>query len=130
MRLTRFVMVGALCALLTNAAIILLVRAGLSTLGATVLAFVPVLLVGYALHAAFTFRRQPSRMSFGRYTLAVAANFPIWIGALYVLCDLLKIPVAIAAPATTLLIFLWSYLAGGWAFTAAAPAREPSAPRD
>lgn len=127
MRLTRFAMVGALCALLTNAAVIVLARAGLGTLAASVLAFVPVLLVGYALHAAFTFRSQPSRVSFARYTLAVAANFPIWIGALYVLCDLLKIPVTIAAPAATLLIFLWSYLSGGWAF-AAAP--EQSAPRD
>jgi putative flippase GtrA len=128
-RLTRFVMVGALCALLANAAIILLVRAGLGVLAATVLVFVPVLLVGYALHAAFTFRSQPSRAAFGRYALAMAANFPIWIGALYVLCDLLRISITIAAPATTVLVFLWNYLSGGWAF-AAAPAGEQSAPGD
>ena len=124
MRLTRFTLVGALCAVLANVAIILLVRAGLGTVAATVLAFVPVLLVGYALHAAFTFRSQPSRMSLGRYTLAMVANFPITIAALYVLCDLFRIPVTIAAPAVTLLIFLWNYLASGWAFAAAAPDRD------
>ena len=121
MKLTRFTVVGALCALLANVAIILLVRAGLGTVAASVLAFVPVLLVGYALHAAFTFRSQPSPISLGRYTLAMAANFPITIGALYVLCDLLKVPVTIAAPAATLAIFLWNYLSSGWAFGAAAP---------
>lgn len=127
MRLTRFAMVGALCALLANAAIILLVRAGLGTVVATVLSFVPVLLVGYALHAGFTFRSQLSRVSLGRYTLAMAANFPLTIGALYVLCDLLRIPVTIAAPTTTVLIFVWNYLSGGWAFAAVAPDRNGSA---
>ena len=129
MKLTRYVMVGALCAVLANLAIILLVHAGLGAVSATIVAFVPVLLIGYALHAVFTFRRQPTGVSFGRYTLAMAANFPIWIGALYVLCDLLRIPVALAAPGTTLLVFLWSYLSGGWAF-AAAPARGQNPPRD
>jgi putative flippase GtrA len=130
MKLTRYVMVGGLCAVLANGAIILLVRAGLGTVAATIIAFVPVLLVGYALHAAFTFRRQPSGLSFGRYSVAMAANFPIWIGALYILCDLLRISVTIAAPVTTLLVFLWSYLSGGWAFAAAAPVREHSARQD
>lgn len=130
MRLTRFVMVGGLCAVLANAAIILLVRAGFGTLAATILAFVPVLLIGYALHAALTFRKQPSRAAFGRYALAMVANFPIWIGALYVLCDLLKVSITIAAPATTVLVFLWNYFSGGWAFAVAPPARDQSAPRD
>jgi putative flippase GtrA len=130
MKLTRFVIVGGLCAVLANAAIILLVRAGFGTIASTILAFVPVLLVGYALHAAFTFRSPLSGVSFGRYTLAMVANFPVWIGALYVLCDLLKISVTIAAPVTTVLIFLWNYLSGGWAFAAAAPAREPRARQD
>lgn len=129
MKLTRYVLVGALCAVLTNVGIILLVKAGLGAVAATLVAFVPVLLVGYALHAAFTFRRLPSRVSLGRYTLAMAANFPIWIGALYVLCDLLKLSVTIAAPLTTALIFIWSYLSGGWAF-AAAPMRRPGAPQE
>jgi putative flippase GtrA len=128
-RLTRFVVVGALCAVITNAAIILLVRAGLGSVTATIVAFVPVLLLGYALHAAFTFRRARSGISFGRYAFAMAANFPITIGAIYVLCDLLRIPVALAAPAMTLLIFLWNYLSGSWAFSVA-PVREPVAPPD
>lgn len=130
MKLTRFTLVGALCALLANIAIILLVRAGLGTVAAAVLAFVPVLVIGYALHAAFTFRRQPSPVSLGRYTLAMAANFPITVAALYVLRDLLKIPVTIAAPVTTLAIFLWNYLSSGWAFAAAAPDRNDRVPRD
>jgi len=130
-RLTRFTLVGGACALLANATIILLVRAGVGTVAATVASFVPVLLIGYALHATFTFRRAPTRVSLARYTLAMAANFPLTIGALYVLCDLLKVPVTIAAPATTLLIFLWNYLSGSWAFSAkAAPARASDGARE
>lgn len=129
MRITRFAMVGAVCAVVTNIAIILLVRAGLGSVTATIVTFVPVLLLGYALHAAFTFRRAHSGVSFGRYTLAMAANFPITVGAIYLLCDVLKISVSIAAPATTLLIFLWNYLSGSWAFSVA-PLRRPAAPRD
>jgi len=128
-RLTRFTLVGGACALLANAAIILLVRAGLGTIAATLTSFVPVVLIGYALHAAFTFRRAPTRVSLGRYALAMGANFPLTIGALYLLCDLLKVPVTIAAPATTLLIFVWNYLSGSWAF-AAAPGRTANAARE
>lgn len=116
MRVERFVAVGALCALLSNAAVIVLVRYGLGSIAASVLAFGPVLLTGYALHSIFTFGTQPSRLTFARYALATVANFPIWVVALYVLCDVLRISVAIAAPVTTALIFLWNYLSARWAW--------------
>jgi putative flippase GtrA len=115
-RVERFVFVGAACALLSNGSIILLVRYGLSSVTASALAFGPVLLAGYALHSIFTFGLQPSRLTFARYALATAANFPLCVAALYVLGDVLRIPIAIAAPLTTALLFLWNYVAARWAW--------------
>jgi putative flippase GtrA len=116
MRLSRFAVVGALCALLSNAAVIVLVRYGFGSLLASLLAFGPVLVTGYALHTLFTFATQPSRTTFLRYTLATLANFPVWAAALYLFGDVLKIPVTLVAPGATLLIFLWNYAAARWAF--------------
>jgi putative flippase GtrA len=115
-RLARFALVGALCALLTNVLVIALVRYGLGSVAASLVAFGPVLLAGYALHSTFTFRSQPSTLTFARYGLATLANFPLWVAALYVLCDVLKISIAIAAPVTTALIFLWNYASARWAW--------------
>jgi putative flippase GtrA len=109
-------MVGALCALLSNVAIIALVRQGFSSVAAAVLAFGPVLITGYVLHTSFTFATRPERATFLRYTLAMLANFPLSAAALYVFGDMLHMSITLVAPATTVLIFLWNYLAARWAW--------------
>jgi putative flippase GtrA len=88
--------------------------------------FFPVLIVGYGLHTWFTFRTQTSRPKFARYTLAAAANFPLWIAGLWLLCKFLNLPIAVAAPVTTVLVFLLNYLLISWAFRSAAPPRDLS----
>jgi putative flippase GtrA len=125
----RFVVVGGLCALLTNVAVIALVRFGFGSVSASVIAFAPVLLVGFALHSLFTFATQPTRLTFGRYTLAMLSNFPVWAALLYVFCDVLKVSVSLVAPGATVLLFLWNYVSSGWAFLPrATPEREHAAP--
>ena len=116
MRFSRFALVGVLCALLSNVTVIALAHAGFGSLAASMLAFPPILCGGYALHSMFTFGAPPARSSFIRYALAMLANFPLWAAALYVFGDLLKVPITVVAPATTLLIFLWNYIAARWAF--------------
>ena len=120
MRFRRFVVVGGLCALLNNAAVIMLVRYGYTSVVASLLAFPPVLVIGYALHSIFTFSTPATRFNFGRYALVMATNFPAWAALLYTFCDVLRLPVEIVAPATTALIFLWSYVAVRWALLPAA----------
>jgi hypothetical protein len=121
--------VGGLCALLSNVAVIVLVRNGFTSLVASLLAFPPVLLIGYALHSAFTFGAPATRVTFGRYALAIATNFPAWAVLLYTFCDVLQVPVGIVAPAATALIFLWSYVATRWALLPAARSADPDALR-
>lgn len=115
MILPKFLAVSGTCAILSNALVILGVHWGMTAAIASVLAFGPVLLVGYALHSLFTFSEQGARLSLLRYTLGVALNFPIWTGGLFVLCDLLRVPVVIAAPVMTGLLFAWNFAAAHWA---------------
>jgi putative flippase GtrA len=117
-KVERFVVVGAACALLSNAAVIILARYGFGSVTASLLAFGPVLLTGYALHSIFTFGSRLSRLTFARYALATAANFPLSVATLYML-GTLGLPIAVAAPATTALLFLWNYVAARWAWDSA-----------
>lgn len=108
-------MVGASCALLNNILIIVFARQGAHYLTAALLAFAPVVALGFSLHTFFTFDCPPTPGSFLRYAVAMAANFPIWSAAMFLLCNLLAAPVAIASPAATLVSFLWNYSASHWA---------------
>ena len=114
----RFILVGGFCAALSNVLVIVLVHVGMNIALASTIAFFPVLVIGYALHSCFTFGADSTRISFARYTLATATNFPLWLCSLYLLCSALHLPVAIAAPLTTLLLFLWSFVLIHWAFNA------------
>lgn len=116
MTLPRFVLVGGSCALLNTTLVIILARHGLSGTVASVIAFGPVLLVGYTLHCWFTFGAEPSCTSFVRYALAVSANFPLWIAGLFLLCNLLKFDIAVAAPALTAVLFAWNFASARWIF--------------
>jgi len=126
MSLFRYLVVSGLCALLTNASVIVLVDRGFGSVTATLIAFAPVLLVAYALHALFTFGTRPTHVSFSRFALSTAMNFPLWIAGLYLLSDVLRLPISIAVPATTVLIFAWNFASTKWAFLMAG-SRAPRA---
>jgi putative flippase GtrA len=123
MRPARYLVVGAACALLNNILVIAFAYYGAGYALATALAFGPVLAFGYGAHTMFTFGASASFASFGRYTLAMLANYPLWIAALFVQCDLLGLPVAAAAPTTTALVFLFNYVSAGWALRVGGSAR-------
>jgi len=127
MILPKFLAVSGVCAILTNALVILGVHWGLGTAAASALAFGPVLIVGYALHSLFTFSEHGARLSLVRYAIGVALNFPIWTGGLFMLRDLLKMPIVIAAPAMTGLLFVWNFASANWAVLGRAPAALSSA---
>jgi putative flippase GtrA len=130
MRFSRFVFVGGLCALLNNILVIAFTYYGLGYLIASFLAFGPVLFVGYVLHSIVTFGTPASHHSFARYAFAMATNFPLWIAALFLFCDVFGVAVAIAAPGTTVLIFLWNYISAKWAFLSSAGSAHPNIQTD
>ena len=115
-RLSRFMMVGATCAALNNALIIGLAALGAHYLTAALIAFGPVALTGYLMHASFTFGRSRSPKSFLRYVMTGAMNFPIWYAGMFVFCTILGAPVAVGSPIATLLAFAWNYVSAHWVF--------------
>jgi putative flippase GtrA len=120
----RYVITGGACAVLNNLLVINFAHAGVGYLTATALAFGPVLSVGYALHTLFTFGASVSLLSFGRYTLAMLTNYPLWIASLFLLCDLCRLPVALAAPLATVILFVFNYILIKWSLRSGAGAER------
>lgn len=119
----KYLMVAGLCAVAHNAIVIGGAYLGVHYVITTALGFCASLLLGYTLHVNFTFLEQASAASFARYTVAMAANFPLSVGLLFLLHDLMHIPVPAASPIATVLLFIWNYAASRWAILSrAAPA--------
>lgn len=111
----RFLIVGATCALLHNMIMIGGDFAGLHYAASNVISYCVVVVAGYLLHRAFTFRATAHNSSFPRYAVAMMANLPLSIAVMFVLVDLLEIPVWMAAPIATVLLFVWNFTASRWA---------------
>lgn len=123
MRPARYLIVGGACALVNNILVIAFAYMGAGYGKASALAFGPVLAFGYASHTFFTFETSASLVSFVRYALTMLTNYPLWIVSLFVLCDLLSLPVQIAAPLTTALAFAANYVMAKWALNAGSALR-------
>ncbi len=111
----RYLFVGATCALLHNAIVIGFDRIGVHYAVSSLISFVVVVTVGYLMHTAITFRAPRSLSSFARYAVALAANYPLIVGLLFLMVTVLGMPVLIAAPAGTVILFVWNFIASRWA---------------
>lgn len=110
----RYTLVGLVCALSNY--IILLANDALGGhyLIGTVIAFVIVTPIGYALHSRFTLG-EPFRLSaFARFTAAMATAYPVSTGLLILLCSGLRLGVAIATPIAIAVMFIWNFAATHW----------------
>ena len=109
----RYVAVAVSSALLHNAVMIAYDAIGIITAGHhRVLRRGP---VGYGLHSWFTFRQAPSVRSLLTYAAGMAMNVPGSIALMFVFCDLAGLSVPVAAPATTLVLFVWNFAVSRWA---------------
>lgn len=116
MVLGRYLAVGLSCALLHNAILIAGDMAGMHYFASSIVSLVAVTTFGYWLHSRWTFpgaERSPA--SYTRYFITISANFPLSLAGLFVLVDLLAVPVPIAAPAITVVLFAFNYAANRWA---------------
>ena len=112
----RFLGVGLACAVLHNVVMIAGDFAGLHYVASSLISLVDVTIFGYQLHSRWTFpgaERTPT--SFVRYALTVSANLPLSLAGLFVLVDLLGMPVPIAAPVVTVLLLAFNFTANRWA---------------
>lgn len=114
-RPARYVVVGAVCATVHNLIMILGDMAGLHYLPMNFVSFATVTPLGYWLHSDFTFAEKLSLRAFLRFATGVAAGFPISLLTMAVLCTGFGVPVIIAAPVATIVLFVWNYASAHWA---------------
>ena len=114
-RIPRYVVVGALCAGLYNLIMIAGDALGVNFVASTCLAFVVNVLVGYTLHCRFTFSEAMSWRGLARYTAAMLLNLPLSIVGIWLLHGAVRLPMWLASPLLTAVLFAWNYIATHWA---------------
>ena len=124
---SRFMLVGLACAATHNAILLVADLWHIHYALGCVLSFLVVVVMGFALHARFTFQVPATPAGFGRYAISMAANYPLTLALLFAMCDIAGLPVTIAAPSATVLMFAWNFAASRWAIGRPRPA-PPLAP--
>ncbi len=120
----RYLLVGLACAVLHNAIMIGCDRLGIHYVVSSLISYAFVVVFGFALHSWFTFAQRPSVKSFLRFAAGMATNYPASIVLMFVFCSLAGIPVWIAAPLATVILFAWNYLTTRWAIEKKSPLEE------
>jgi putative flippase GtrA len=115
LRPARYILVGATCAILYNAVMILGEWGGLAYVWTSILSLFVVIPAGYLLHAGFTFGSGRSWIAFLRFAGSIFAGFPISLLTVALLSSGAGLPMVIAAPAATFVLFVWNYATAHWA---------------
>lgn len=110
----RYLIVGGFCAALHNMIVIAIARAAIGYPIALVASFCITTPIGYLLHSAFTFEETRSWNRLRRFLLASVASFCGSAALMALLCTGLRMPVIIATPITTAILFLWNFTSARW----------------
>lgn len=106
----RYMIVGGVCAGANNAAIIGGSLVGLNYVVTSVAAFFIVTPLAYYLHTSITFKQHRTFWGLLRFSAGVATAFPLFLVCMAVFVTWLNLPVFIASPVVTVLLFGWSYM--------------------
>jgi putative flippase GtrA len=113
----RYGAVAGICMVAHNLIVIGASRAGMAMPVAVTISFGAVAALGFVLHSRFTFAVPGHPGSFLRYVAGMASNLPLTILLLWVLADLLRLPMEAAAPAGTALLVAVNFFISRWAIT-------------
>lgn len=114
-RPSKYLVVGAFCALMHNAILIAGAAAGISYVIGMFVSYVVCGAVGYHFHVSFTFRSTYSRAGYLRFMGGQATGFLLSFALMGIMCTGLSWPVWIATPIATVLLFAFNYTAAHWA---------------
>ncbi len=89
--------------------------AGFDYVSSSFLSLLVVIPAGYLLHAGFTFGSGRSWSAFLRFAVSILAGFPISLLTVALLSSGAGLPMVIAAPVATLVLFVWNYATAHWA---------------
>jgi putative flippase GtrA len=115
-RSLRYATVGGLCAAINNFLLIGVVTLGLGYLAGIFAVCAPMLFIGYGLHARVTFEKPFSLVDFLRFSIGNLASYPLWIASHIILCGGLALPIYVATPVATLILFCANYFIAHWAY--------------
>jgi len=113
--ISRYALTAAACMIMHNVIMIAGDAAGLAMPVAVLLSFCVCVLLGFALHSRYTFAVRGDGAGLLRYTLAMAANVPLTILLLWLFFTFLRLPMAVASPAATLVLLVVNFFASRWA---------------
>jgi len=123
-QLAPYALIAGLCAGLNIAIMIAGDAAGFHYAISTLLSFALCVCVGYALHSRWTFRVEPRREGFARYTVAMGMNYPASLVSIWALYDIAGLPMVISAPLSTGATVALNYILSRWAIVQPAGARK------
>lgn len=112
---SRYLVIGAACALLNNIILIGGDAIGLHYAVSILMTFVLVLPASYVAHAWWTFRVSTSWSAFGRFiggsiSSLIVASFAVWLFR-----GELGLPMLLAAPLATVTMTIYNYVMAKWA---------------
>jgi len=109
--------IGAVCACISNFIVIAGSLTGIEYWNAAALSFVLVTPLGYVLQSRFTFGVELSARRFIHFVGSVAAGAILFLALIGLFHSAFGVPVWIASPLATVLIFCWNYAASCWAIS-------------
>ena len=112
---SRYLAGGALCALLHNIIMICGTQLGIVYPVMLILSFCITTPIGYLIHSVFTFEKARSWIRLQRFLLTAIMGFLGSMMLMVLLCTALRVPVIIATPVATVLLFLWNFTSARWA---------------
>ena len=114
----RYAIIGMVCAVMNNILLIAGDAAGLHYMVSTMACFVIVTPAAYLLHSAYTFREPRSWAALWRFSAGLAFAVPVFFLVMALLCSGLRLPMIVAAPLATFIMFVWNYVSARWAIVA------------
>lgn len=111
----RYLGVSLFCLLVNNALFIALDHMGLWFGWSVVISTIILTPLGFTLQSLATYDRELNWVAFRRYALAMAANPFLVFLLLWLIRDLANVPMIMAAPLVTGLMFVWNFATSNWA---------------
>ena len=111
----RYLAVTAFCFAFNNFLLIALSWQAVHYAWCALISMTVMIPLSYLLHARFTFQQAGERATFVRFAVVQALNIPVALMFFYVLSGRLSLPMTIAAPLTTTVMFTWNCVSAWWA---------------
>lgn len=117
----RYSAVSGFCLVLNLILLPLLTMWGMHYAAATLVCFCLIAIIGYSAHSLWTFQARLELSSFVRYVSAILINLPMAVLIIGTAHDLMKLPIYVSNVLSTIILFVWNYVAARWVFAPRKP---------